>query len=84
MVAYGPLPYIVPLAPAPEMVASTWPCSPAASIRGTKHLIPCIVPSRFTVIAVYQASGSGVSRLCPGKPIAKWLSSNTCAAPNVS
>ena len=25
--AYGPLPYIVPVTPAPDVVARTWPCS---------------------------------------------------------
>jgi len=31
---------MVPVEPAPDVVASTWPCSPAAIIRGTNALMP--------------------------------------------
>ena len=37
--AYGPLPYIRPVPPAPDVVARTWQCALFSIIRGTNALI---------------------------------------------
>ena len=67
--------------PFPDEVLTTWPSSPASSIRGTKALMPWMTPHRLTA-RPHPQSFRVWSQIRPSAPApTPALLQSTCTAP---